>query len=667
MSDLPDPADRLNSWKEIAAFLGRTSRTVQRWERTAGLPIRRGGAGRRGTVVASKQDVHDWWQRRGAALARAEARTDSLDALPDAPARRHRLPIAVVAAVAGLVALVAAMAVWRRSDSGAPPSPPAPPVARALAAATSEHTRFQAIEFGDSLGGVATAGSGLVFVALPRQGTVAVVDPRAMRVVRILAATRDVAELALSPDGDRLYFGAADAVGVIDLARRGVRSVRSGFVRSLVVSPDGSRVWVALGRDGLSVLDTRTLTLTAVATTGCPMYLAAAPRAGRLFVSYQCGGPAGRAGHDAIEVRDLRTGDAIIARAGPPMVGGRLAVSPDEQVLWADGLDACDTRTAYDRQGCPAVTGAVLHAFRASTLDHLQTVGVPAARSGALPMISIDGARIVVAASGLHVVDGALGDVEERSERVATAAAAFSTDGRELYAVDAPNRALVRVPMWEGPDARALPGVASYLTGDGVAHDVVGGLLPTFDSRPAFAPGRLGSAFLFRSEEAVTFGERLDVSLPHGPSTYMAWLKPASIAEATILERGGAEGFRWWMTADGRVAVCLAGAPAPYDCGGAGLVGRTSLRPDTWSHVAIVRGDSSLSVWVNGTVDGTARVAIPFAPGVVCDASCVTTFGRSPNGRNRYRGLADELAMFRRALDESEISRAMSLTTFTAR
>lgn len=35
-----DPrAGRLDSWKEIAVYLGRDVRTVQRWERREGLPI----------------------------------------------------------------------------------------------------------------------------------------------------------------------------------------------------------------------------------------------------------------------------------------------------------------------------------------------------------------------------------------------------------------------------------------------------------------------------------------------------------------------------------------------------------------------------------------------------------------------------------------------------
>ena len=35
------PEDRLDSWKEIASYLGRSIRTVQQWERTEELPVHR--------------------------------------------------------------------------------------------------------------------------------------------------------------------------------------------------------------------------------------------------------------------------------------------------------------------------------------------------------------------------------------------------------------------------------------------------------------------------------------------------------------------------------------------------------------------------------------------------------------------------------------------------
>ena len=46
--------DRLDSWKEIAAYLNKEVRTVQRWEKSLGLPVRRLVQGKQGTVFAYK-------------------------------------------------------------------------------------------------------------------------------------------------------------------------------------------------------------------------------------------------------------------------------------------------------------------------------------------------------------------------------------------------------------------------------------------------------------------------------------------------------------------------------------------------------------------------------------------------------------------------------------
>jgi hypothetical protein len=49
----------LTSWKEIAAHLGKGVRTVQRWERELGLPVRR-PAENRHIVVALAEELDDW-------------------------------------------------------------------------------------------------------------------------------------------------------------------------------------------------------------------------------------------------------------------------------------------------------------------------------------------------------------------------------------------------------------------------------------------------------------------------------------------------------------------------------------------------------------------------------------------------------------------------------
>lgn len=50
----------LDGWKEIAFFLNRGIRTVQRWERAEGLPIHRHHHSKRGTVWAHATEIRAW-------------------------------------------------------------------------------------------------------------------------------------------------------------------------------------------------------------------------------------------------------------------------------------------------------------------------------------------------------------------------------------------------------------------------------------------------------------------------------------------------------------------------------------------------------------------------------------------------------------------------------
>jgi TolB-like protein/Flp pilus assembly protein TadD len=61
MQDRP-ANDRLDSWKEIAAYLKKEVRTVQRWEKNHALPVRRLAQGKLGTVFAYKSDLDAWWE-----------------------------------------------------------------------------------------------------------------------------------------------------------------------------------------------------------------------------------------------------------------------------------------------------------------------------------------------------------------------------------------------------------------------------------------------------------------------------------------------------------------------------------------------------------------------------------------------------------------------------
>lgn len=58
----------LTSWKEIAAYLGKGVRTVQRWEQQFGLPVRRPNERIKGIVHATTDELDAWlatqWSQR---------------------------------------------------------------------------------------------------------------------------------------------------------------------------------------------------------------------------------------------------------------------------------------------------------------------------------------------------------------------------------------------------------------------------------------------------------------------------------------------------------------------------------------------------------------------------------------------------------------------------
>jgi hypothetical protein len=56
--------DSLQTWKEIAAYLRRGVRSVQRWEANAGLPVRRVSAGERSPVIALRSEIDEWLSSR---------------------------------------------------------------------------------------------------------------------------------------------------------------------------------------------------------------------------------------------------------------------------------------------------------------------------------------------------------------------------------------------------------------------------------------------------------------------------------------------------------------------------------------------------------------------------------------------------------------------------
>ena len=83
--------ERLESWKEIAAYLRRGARTVQRWEREEGLPVHRLQHDTLGSVYAYRSELDRWWTARSASDAPAAAAVEaSVAVLPFADMSQER-------------------------------------------------------------------------------------------------------------------------------------------------------------------------------------------------------------------------------------------------------------------------------------------------------------------------------------------------------------------------------------------------------------------------------------------------------------------------------------------------------------------------------------------------------------------------------------------------
>lgn len=83
----PAPApDRLDSWKAIAQYLGRDERTVRRWEKTLGLPVRRVPGGRGHSVFAYVGELEAWLRARDSAAADVPAAADPPSPASSGPA-----------------------------------------------------------------------------------------------------------------------------------------------------------------------------------------------------------------------------------------------------------------------------------------------------------------------------------------------------------------------------------------------------------------------------------------------------------------------------------------------------------------------------------------------------------------------------------------------------
>jgi Tol biopolymer transport system component len=111
------PGDRLDSWKEIATYLGRDVTTVQRWEKREGMPVRRHQHDKMGSVYASRAELDAWTRSRNPQAAQENEKSTAsaqLPALPPATATStpHTRWRSILLLIAAAVVLAIAASLW---------------------------------------------------------------------------------------------------------------------------------------------------------------------------------------------------------------------------------------------------------------------------------------------------------------------------------------------------------------------------------------------------------------------------------------------------------------------------------------------------------------------------------------------------------------------------
>jgi len=119
----PERGTRLDSWKEIAAYLNRDLRTLQRWEKTANLPIHRLNKPGMRAVFAYTADLDEWLRQQSPKPTDASPDDRSVTPVPPTPmaVSTTRGPARSFVAVLVILLALAAVATFLVARRDPPP------------------------------------------------------------------------------------------------------------------------------------------------------------------------------------------------------------------------------------------------------------------------------------------------------------------------------------------------------------------------------------------------------------------------------------------------------------------------------------------------------------------------------------------------------------------
>jgi DNA-binding winged helix-turn-helix (wHTH) protein len=551
-------------------------------------------------------------------------------------------------AIFGLAILVIALVRTREPQ-------PAPkfrtPVGRIFARYTSEGSRRTYVPLMESPNFLAISpNGGRVFAIGDRSRTLSIITTADLH-VRNLELPRFGGPMAVTPDGVLYIASVLEGVMVVSTDREAGATLREvvatgGPVRSLQLSLDGEKLFLAMSSAGVKVLSTRSKKLGQLTDRVCPENLVMDAEGKRLYVAYQCYGPMGRPGHDSVEIFDVATGASLGVIQGPPVVAAAPAISPDGRLLMIDGADAC-ANPKYDHEGCPLVPSRVLHLFRLADRQLVQTLAYPMETNG--PVRFVDNSRFLLTGSTISVHDAARYTPVERMEGE-FGGTVFAPNGSRAYIASAKPRGVLVLES-EGADCAPPPnfGLAVHYPADGTFEDSVNSWRLSPHGGVRFLPGRVGQAFYFDGGgflSAASLGHYNSVigSRDMSLSLY-AKLAGDHGNEALLDWKGGGPSGEIRLVASENHRLIFQAWP-----GGILVRSKSSVTANTWYHIAVTRTENEIALYINGEDEGHGS-----APPQVGDAYTSLTLGGYSSGSPAFRGWLDEVAFYSRALTAKEV------------
>jgi DNA-binding winged helix-turn-helix (wHTH) protein/WD40 repeat protein len=526
---------------------------------------------------------------------------------------------------------------------------------RLFAQSTSQGKAPIHLNIGYDIGWLLVTPDGKVFYVIELAGrAVTVLGVDDLQIERTFQLPHAASGAVISGDGRHIYIGSPDdVVMVIDAKSGNVERLipTGGSVFDLAVTPDEKKLFLAMGAAGFKRIFTKSGEAVTLSEFACPLFLSMDGEGKRLFVSYQCGGPGGRDGHDVVEIYDTTSEQRLGVIGDIPMVGGRPILSPRGDYLLLSALDACVTEK-YDHVGCPSGAGQVYHLIRTSDRSVVKSFIRPIGTYG--EAFSADGGRLVFGGKRLAVVDWAKLTVTETApvQENTYGIFAFAPTGARTFVASPDRDANLLVFDTEGPECGSPnQGLVNRYTGDGTFDDSIGTSALRAVGIVTFEPGLVGQAFRFSGKGAFLEGIGGASCWPcAGDWTESFFTKFESIdEEMTLLERKGSS-IHWhhriYKTKNNRLAL-EAGDGSPRSS----ILSSNSVEPNKWYHVAVTAEGNSMCFYLDGVSQGrlTLSEGAPTENG-----RGIVTLGASRGNKASLNGLIDEIAWYGRAVSASE-------------